>query len=187
MRKLSAILLTAAIVLGATASADAFARGGYPHHHRARIGVFIGAHFYSRRGTTIPSRLLSCAGGRLSVCAARIRRAGAGSRSAPRRTLLVTTAPAPRPTTRTSVSAPAAGNGIAQPPPRDGRHRASPSEMVFVRRRAWWPRAQRCQPARRHGVAGTGKSFEQFRFDDGVCRQFSLTGRRSHCRARSGE
>ncbi len=43
MRKLSALLFTAAIVLGAMASADALARGGYPHHHRARIGVFIGA------------------------------------------------------------------------------------------------------------------------------------------------
>jgi len=44
MKKLSAILFSAAVVLGATASADALARGGFHHHrHGARFGVFIGA------------------------------------------------------------------------------------------------------------------------------------------------
>ncbi len=44
MRKLTALLFSAAVVLGATASADALARGGFHHNrHGARVGVFIGA------------------------------------------------------------------------------------------------------------------------------------------------
>jgi hypothetical protein len=48
MRKINAILISAALVLGATASADAFAqrghRGGYHGgHHHARVGVYFGA------------------------------------------------------------------------------------------------------------------------------------------------
>jgi hypothetical protein len=47
MRKLNAVLFAAAVVLGATASADALARGGHGGFrggfHHARVGVFIGA------------------------------------------------------------------------------------------------------------------------------------------------
>ena len=41
MRKLDAVLLSTALVLGALASTDALARGF--HHGHARVGVFIGA------------------------------------------------------------------------------------------------------------------------------------------------
>jgi len=41
MRKINALLFSVAVVLGVTASADALAQRGF--HHRARVGVFIGA------------------------------------------------------------------------------------------------------------------------------------------------
>jgi hypothetical protein len=44
MRKvLSAVVLSAAVLIGAMGSESAIARGGYRHHHRAHVGVFIGA------------------------------------------------------------------------------------------------------------------------------------------------
>ena len=45
MRKINAILISAALVLGATASMDAFAGGGHRggHHHHSSVGVYFGA------------------------------------------------------------------------------------------------------------------------------------------------
>ena len=46
MRKmLCAVVLLAAVLIGATASGSAFAQRGYRHHnhHRGHVGVFIGA------------------------------------------------------------------------------------------------------------------------------------------------
>ncbi|MBI1965542.1 MAG: hypothetical protein HYS46_04770 [Betaproteobacteria bacterium] len=43
MRALKVALLSAAVLVGAMASAAAIAHGGHHHHSRARVGVFIGA------------------------------------------------------------------------------------------------------------------------------------------------
>src|SRR5262249_10172004 len=87
-----------------------------------------------------------------------------------------TTARKPRPTTRTSSNAPPAGRRFRRSRPSRNASRAmSPILKVSLSAAALALAACVSMPT---GPAvmvlpGTGKSFDEFRFDDGTCRQFA--------------